>query len=165
MFVGDSISLNQWQSLTCLLYTAVYGSNVTQKSDASNSAVIFQDYGVSVIYFPSHYLVDIQMEEFGRVLKLNSLKNGDTWKQVDVLIFNTWLWWYRRGPKQPWDYVEDDGIILEDMDRMVAFHKALILGRNGSKQKWIITKPKCSFEECPLHTTSKLDSCMIINKN
>ncbi|KAG8391154.1 hypothetical protein BUALT_Bualt01G0158300 [Buddleja alternifolia] len=138
------------------------------------------------------------MEQFGRVLKLNSLKSGDVWRQVDVLIFNTGLWWHRTGIKQlarvansfgaaqkvnevhggvgrrrvvvvsavlsgwgwgsvalcwllrredgmegvgatlgegrlaeavrvaMWDYVEDDGIILEDMDRMVAFKKALM---------------------------------------
>lgn len=55
--------------------------------------------------FSSHYLVDIENEKIGRVLKLDSLKNGDLWKQMDVLIFNTWLWWYRRGPKQPYDHI------------------------------------------------------------
>ncbi|CAI9764682.1 unnamed protein product [Fraxinus pennsylvanica] len=48
------------------------------------------------------------------------------WMQADVLIFNTWLWWYRKGPKQPWDYIEENGKILKDMDRMVAFRKALM---------------------------------------
>ncbi|KAK4489564.1 hypothetical protein RD792_005374 [Penstemon davidsonii] len=75
------------------------------------------------------------MEEIGRVLKLNSIKSGDTWNQVDVLIFNTGLWWHRRGPKQPWDYIEDDGIILKDMDRMVAFRKALL-----TWAKWVETE-------------------------
>ncbi|PIN09402.1 hypothetical protein CDL12_18016 [Handroanthus impetiginosus] len=126
MFVGDSISLNQWQSLTCLLYTSLNGSNVTQEIDGSMHTVTFQDYGVSVTFFLSHYLVDIEMEQFGRVLKLDSLKNGDVWKQVDVLIFNTWLWWRRTGIDQPWDYIEDNGIVTEDMDRMVAFSKALM---------------------------------------
>ena len=62
---------------------------------------MLQDYGVSVTIFLSHYLVDIEVEKIGRVLKLNSLKDGDTWKQQDILIFNTWLWWYRSGPEQP----------------------------------------------------------------
>lgn len=52
--------------------------------------------------FLSHYLVDIEEEEdIGRVLKLDSIKNGDIWKEMDVLIFNTWLWWYRKGSTQP----------------------------------------------------------------
>ncbi|KAI3796437.1 hypothetical protein L1987_39108 [Smallanthus sonchifolius] len=59
------------------------------------------DYGVSISVFLSHYLVDIVEEDIGRVLKLDSITNGDVWKDNDVLIFNTWLWWYRRGEKQP----------------------------------------------------------------
>ncbi|KAI3450182.1 hypothetical protein Pfo_006847 [Paulownia fortunei] len=126
MFVGDSVSDNHWQSLVCLLHGAIGGSNITSVTNNSTSTVTFQEYGVSIIMFLSHYLVDIEMEQVGRVLKLESLKDGETWKQADVLVFNTWLWWYRRGPKQPWDYIENDGETLKDMDRMEAFRKALI---------------------------------------
>lgn len=52
--------------------------------------------------FHSLLLVDVEQEDIGRVLKLDSLKNGNLWKDMDVLVFNTWLWWYRRGPKQPY---------------------------------------------------------------
>lgn len=57
--------------------------------------------------FSSHYLVDIENEDIGRVLKLDSLKNGELWKEMDVVIFNTWLWWYRSGPKQPYEHYID----------------------------------------------------------
>ncbi|EEF49607.1 conserved hypothetical protein [Ricinus communis] len=123
MFIGDSVSLNHYESLLCLLHAAVPNSNITQEKNTST--VIFEDYGVSVTLFHSLLLVDIEQENVGRVLKLDSLKNGDIWKDMDVLVFNTWLWWYRRGPKQPWDYVQDGEAILKDMDRMVAFRKAL----------------------------------------
>ena len=63
-----------------------------------------QDYGVSIILFESHYLVDIEVEAIGRVLKLDSMKNGNIWKDMDVLVFTNWLWWYRRGPKQPYEF-------------------------------------------------------------
>ncbi|KAF2322432.1 hypothetical protein GH714_017011 [Hevea brasiliensis] len=105
MFIGDSLSLNQFESLLCLLHAA--------------------DYEVSIMLFHSLLLVDIEQEDMGRVLKLDSLKDGNIWKDMDVLVFNTWHWWYRRGPKQPWDFVQVGDTILKDMDRMVAFHKAL----------------------------------------
>ncbi|KAJ9190596.1 hypothetical protein P3X46_001781 [Hevea brasiliensis] len=125
MFIGDSLSLNQFESLLCLLHAAVPNSNIREEKNNSFPTVIFEDYEVSIMLFHSLLLVDIEHEDMGRVLKLDSLKDGNIWKDMDVLVFNTWHWWYRRGPKQPWDFVQVGDTILKDMDRMVAFHKAL----------------------------------------
>ncbi|XP_044488186.1 protein trichome birefringence-like 38 [Mangifera indica] len=124
MFVGDSVSLNQMQSLLCLLQTSVPHANTISQTNDSISTVFFQDYDVSVMLFHSAYLVDIEVEKIGRVLKLDSIKNGNVWKNVDVLVFNSWLWWYRRAG-QPWDYIQSGDSILKDMDRMDAFQEAL----------------------------------------
>ncbi|KAK4477857.1 hypothetical protein RD792_017120, partial [Penstemon davidsonii] len=135
MFIGDSVSANNWQSLLCLLHQAVGPrSNITSFTKDPLSSVTFQEYGVTIQVFTTHYLVDIENEKNGRVLKLDSLKNGAIWKQADVLIFNTWLWWYRRGPKQPWDYIQSDGKIVNDMDRMAAFRIGLT-----TWAKWVST--------------------------
>lgn len=56
-----------------------------------------QEYGVEVILFHSEFLIDIE----NRVAKMNSTKAGEIWKQMDVLIFNSGLWWMRTGAKQP----------------------------------------------------------------
>ncbi|KAI3731799.1 hypothetical protein L1987_62988 [Smallanthus sonchifolius] len=126
MYIGDSISLNQWQSMVCLLHAALPPQSIiTDETVNSTRTVTFKDFGVSVSFFLSHYLVDIVEEKVGRVLKLDSITNGDVWKNNDVLIFNTWLWWYRGGDKQPWDYLQTGGNIKNDMDRMDAFRVAL----------------------------------------
>jgi hypothetical protein len=56
-----------------------------------------------VSHFQSPYLVDIEKEEIGRILKLDSIKDGKTWKNIDVLVFYSWGWWHRTGPQQPYE--------------------------------------------------------------
>ncbi|KAL9233806.1 hypothetical protein vseg_008755 [Gypsophila vaccaria] len=138
MYVGDSLSLNFWQSLVCLLHASVPNSNIniTHLTSQSITSYTFLDYDVSVMLHTSTYLVDIENDKTkGRILKLDSIKNGNIWKDIDILVFNTWLWWYRAGPKQPWDYIQDGDVILKDMDRMTAFRKGLTTWAN-----WVDTQ-------------------------
>ncbi|KAL9236478.1 hypothetical protein vseg_011144 [Gypsophila vaccaria] len=125
MFVGDSLSLNQWQSLTCMLHSAVPTAayNLSRQDDVSTFA--FPDYELKIMLDRSVYLVDVVRERMGRILKLDSINGGRLWNYMDVLIFNTWHWWSRRGPSQPWDYIRIGNATLKDMDRMVAFELAL----------------------------------------
>lgn len=60
-----------------------------------------QEYEVSLMLSRNAFLVDIVQEKIGTVLKLDSIKNGESWKGYDFLIFNTWHWWLHTGRKQP----------------------------------------------------------------
>ncbi|OUZ99261.1 PMR5 N-terminal domain [Macleaya cordata] len=131
MFVGDSLSNNQWQSFTCMLHAAVPNSNYTSVDISKGIySVYFTDYGVSVLYNRNVFLVDLVVGKTGRVLKLDSISGGDAWKNVDVLIFNTWHWWFHTGILQPWDFIQEGNKTYKDMDRLVAFKKGLTTWSN-----------------------------------
>ena len=60
-----------------------------------------QTYNVKVMFSRNAFLVDIVSTPNGAVLKLDSIESGKIWKDIDVLVFNTWHWWLHTGRKQP----------------------------------------------------------------
>ncbi|KAF5728716.1 protein trichome birefringence-like 38 [Tripterygium wilfordii] len=126
MFVGDSLSLNMFESLSCMIHASVPTAKTNFAKRDSLSSVSFEDYGVSIFLYRTPYLVDIVKEDVGRVLWLDSIEAGKSWKDMDMLIFNTWHWWIHTGKSQPWDYIRDGSGLHKDMDRLEAFQKGLI---------------------------------------
>ena len=63
-----------------------------------NNDPCMQDYGVTLVYYLSHYLVDLVRDRAGRtVLKLDTVDDeGRKWLDADVLVFGSWRWWARK---------------------------------------------------------------------
>ncbi|KZV56296.1 protein trichome birefringence-like 43 [Dorcoceras hygrometricum] len=168
IFVGDSLSLNQWQSLTCLLHVAgaqptsqrIGGLSISTfpvridmhaRSHSSlnlvTSGPISQEYNVSLAFFRNAFLVDIARDASGkRVLQLDSISTSNIWGKMDVMIFDSWHWWLHSGRKQPWDLVTYGNTKVKDLDRLTAYEKAL-----RTWAKWIdgnvdTTKAKVFFQ-------------------
>ncbi|KAK7306558.1 hypothetical protein VNO77_44507 [Canavalia gladiata] len=155
LFVGDSLSLNMWESLTCMIHESV--PNTKTSFSRKSSTVIFQDYGVSIRLQRSPYLVDIIKEKVGRVLDLDSIKDGNAWNGNDVLIFNSWHWWTHVGPaQQGWDYIRDGPNLVRNMNRLEAYQKGMSTWGKWVDQNVDPTKTKVFFQGIsPTHLMGK----------
>ncbi|XP_051152201.1 protein trichome birefringence-like 39 isoform X2 [Andrographis paniculata] len=128
MFVGDSLSFNMWQSLGCMIHSWVPSSRTSFTRRDGLSEIAFLDYDFRLLLYRTPYLVDMEKQQnVGTVLKLDSIRSGDSWLGMDMLIFNTWHWWThtKASQSQPWDYIEEGGKLYKDMNRLVAFYKGL----------------------------------------
>lgn len=126
MFVGDSLGRNQWQSLICMIATSAPRTQTQMIRGDPFSTFKFLDYGVSVSFYKAPYLVDIDVVQGKRVLRLEEISgNGNAWRNADVLLFNTGHWWTHKGSLQGWDLMQLDGKYYQDMDRLVALEKGL----------------------------------------
>ncbi|XP_028778485.1 protein trichome birefringence-like 41 isoform X1 [Neltuma alba] len=168
IFVGDSISLNQWQSLTCMLHSRSPHSEYLLERVQGVSTFTFLKQNVSLILSRNALLVDIAHKSWGRVLKLNAIADNDAelWQGSHVLVFNSWHWWLHRGRKQPWDFVTDGDRLYKDMDRLVAYEKALLTWAQWVNENIDFTKTKVFFQGIsPTHMNAKFwgnydgDSC------
>ncbi|KAK8574473.1 hypothetical protein V6N13_034252 [Hibiscus sabdariffa] len=134
MFVGDSLNRNQWESMVCLLHQS--GNFTGKKShEKSGSLVIFsiEEYNTTVEFYWAPFLVESNSDNpwrhsiKDRIIKPESIKNnGDDWKGVDYLIFNSYIWWMNTGHMkvlrgsfdvEPVGYVE--------IERHVAYYRVL----------------------------------------
>ncbi|XP_045807462.1 protein trichome birefringence-like 42 [Trifolium pratense] len=127
-FVGDSISDNTWQSLACLLHIAVPESKYTLTRLTKHlSMFLFEEYQVTIMWVKDGYLVDAFRDtEKGRILKLDSITSWDMWNG-DVLIFNTYHWWFHTGQTPTYFQVGNEII---DMDNMEAYRIGLTTWSN-----------------------------------
>ncbi|CAL5363893.1 unnamed protein product [Camellia sinensis] len=104
MFVGDSLNRNQWESMVCLVQSAVPRGRKSLSKNGSLSVFRIQDYNATVEFYWAPFIVESNSDDpdmhsiLNRIIMPESInKHGENWKGVDFLIFNTYIWWMNTG--------------------------------------------------------------------
>ncbi|XP_022934386.1 protein trichome birefringence-like 6 [Cucurbita moschata] len=137
VFVGDSINRNQWESMLCMLFSAIKdprkvyetrGRRITKKK--GNYSFKFVDYKCTVEFYVSHFLVHEDKARLGRrriqTLRIDTIDRGSSrWRGADVLVFNSAHWWSHYKTKSGINYYQERDQVLPRLDVNIAFKRAL----------------------------------------
>ncbi|KAL7081044.1 hypothetical protein ACP275_14G015100 [Erythranthe tilingii] len=139
VFVGDSIGRNQWESLLCMLSSAIPDENSVYEVNGSPItkhkgflAFKFVDYNCTVEYYKSPFLV-VQnrappnvSSEIRITLKLDKMDwSSSKWRDADVLVFNSGHWWSYEKTLRGGCYFQEGSEVKMNMTVDGAYRKSL----------------------------------------
>ncbi|KAM7499406.1 hypothetical protein LguiA_023820 [Lonicera macranthoides] len=100
MFVGDSLIRGQFVSMVCLLHSII--PNNSKSMDTYGHKFKAKDYNATIEFYWAPFLLESnsddpaihRVSESNRMVRNGSINtHGQRWKGVDILVFNTYVWW------------------------------------------------------------------------
>ncbi|KAM3222362.1 protein trichome birefringence-like 43 [Capsicum annuum] len=146
MFVGDSLGQNQWLSLACMLHVAAPQANYSLDRIGKIYTFNILEYNIWLLFHGNPLIVDIVTKKGSRVLHIDSISFYNVWKEMDVLVFNTWHWWDRTGQKQTWNVIQEGNITYRDMDRLELYTKGINTWAKWADSNLNYTKTRVFFQ-------------------
>ncbi|CAK9172119.1 unnamed protein product [Ilex paraguariensis] len=133
MFVGDSLNRNQWESMVCFVQSVVPPGKKSLNKTGSRNIFRIEDYNATVEFYWAPFLVESNSDDpkmhsiLNRIIMPKSIKkHGINWKNVDYLIFNTYIWWMNTFTMKVLRGSFDHGDTeYDEVDRPVAYGRVL----------------------------------------
>ncbi|OVA02723.1 PMR5 N-terminal domain [Macleaya cordata] len=133
MFVGDSLQRGQWQSFVCLVQSVIPAEKKSLRRGRSHSVFKAKEYNATVEFYWAPFLVEsnsdlhIIGDPKKRILKVDSVnKHAKYWVGVDILVFNTYVWWMSGLKiKSLWGSFANGEEGFEELDATIAYRMGL----------------------------------------
>ncbi|KAL8488997.1 hypothetical protein ACS0TY_025052 [Phlomoides rotata] len=156
MLVGDSMNRNQFESLLCLLRegladkSRMYETHGYKISKGRGYFIFkFKDYGCSVEFVRSHFLVREGVRINGQgnsnpTLSIDRIdKTANRWLRADILVFNTGHWWTHGKTARGKNYYKEGDHIYPRFDAAEAYRRAITtwatwVKKNMQRKKLVI---------------------------
>ncbi|XP_075485956.1 xylan O-acetyltransferase 1 [Primulina tabacum] len=133
MFVGDSLNRNQWESMICFVQSASAPGRKSLIKNGSLSVFRMEDYNATVEFYWAPFLVESNSDDptmhsiLNRIIMPESIKkHAKNWRNVDFLIFNTYIWWMNTfSMKVLRGSLDGDSTEYDEIERPVAYGRVL----------------------------------------
>ncbi|KAL8162645.1 hypothetical protein V2J09_014134 [Rumex salicifolius] len=133
MFVGDSLNRNQWESMVCFVQSVVPPGKKNLTKSGSFNIFTLEDYNATVEFYWAPFLVESNSDDpkmhsiQDRIIMPGSIKKHAVhWKNVDYLIFNTYVWWMNTFTMKVLRGSFDEGAMeYDEVDRPIAYRRVL----------------------------------------
>lgn len=100
MFVGDSLNRGQYVSMVCLLHRLIPEDAKSMTTNGSLTIFTAKEYNATIEFYWAPFLLESNSDDAivhrisDRLVRKGSIiKHGKNWKGVDIMVFNTYLWW------------------------------------------------------------------------
>lgn len=100
MFVGDSLNRGQYVSLICLLHSIIPENAKSMETFDSLTIFTAKEYNATIEFYWAPFLLESNSDNAvvhrisDRIVRKGSINtHGRHWRGVDIMVFNTYLWW------------------------------------------------------------------------
>ncbi|XP_015877434.3 protein trichome birefringence-like 33 [Ziziphus jujuba] len=100
MYVGDSLNRGQYVSMICLLHSLIPEDQKSMETFGSLTVFTAKEYNATIEFYWAPLLLESNSDDpvfhrvSKRIIRKDSInKHGKHWKGVDILVFNTYIWW------------------------------------------------------------------------